>query len=199
MNAVGEATEVAMIPYQELDSFLSELSDDFDFAIGEMEVHGARHVAHELGALAKKKVVPKKLPVKATVKPGIYGRVTPNKQKPKSLTTPKKPAAKSAIQKHAAAGKNVAILARPKPHKAAEGPVSVSAMYSQLKDQGKVLNLMKVKQEATAEHKNLMAQDAFRKSVMGSLKAIDKRICQATTPGDYKARWNRLKIATGAW
>ncbi len=212
VDASGQATDVAMVPYQELDSFLSELSDDFEFGVGQMHVTGAKKYLGELGRLsAKLRIKPSaslKLGIaarpklQASVKAGIYGRVTPHKQRPKSLGRPKKPAGKRVVQKHRRKGKRAAIIARPKPHRAAQGPVSVSAMYKQLKSHGKILNLMQAQREATAEHRSLESESAFRHGVMKRLKAIDKRICHSPKSGSsdaYRARWNKLKIATGAW
>jgi hypothetical protein len=202
MDAQGNATDVAMVPYHELDSFLSELSSDFEFGVGKMHVTGAKDYVGELGKLSGSLGVRigVRPTLKASIKPGMYGRVTPHKQRPKSLGKPKKPAGKRAVSKHRRKGRKVAILARPKPHRGSTAPVSVSALYAQLKRQGKILDLMKVQREATAEHRSLEAQSAFRTNVLKSLSAIDKKM----TPGSantalLRDRYKKLKIASGAW
>jgi len=187
----GKVRDTAFVSMHEMDSLVGELEADYDFGLGAMEVSGA-HKFLDAGELGKLSLAVKgKLPIAAKVAVGAY----------KQLTSAKKPVkqapVRKAIQSVKASGKKPVVLARKKPETAhsAGGP-SLTQVYSGLKAQGKILNLLATKRAVTSEHNKLMGQDKFRDDVMSLLKKIDSQ-CAGDPKGSYFARWNKLKLATG--
>ncbi len=199
----GVVKDTVFVPVHQLDSLVGELSDDYDFGLGQMQVTGARKYARELGKLSVAFQAPKlkvSLPKLAIAKPKVTASVKPGAYKP--LKPPAKPVKKApikaAVRKVQKSGQHPAVIARPKSNKAATMPAqpTLSHVYDQLKKQGKIIDLMQTKRCATSEHNKLMADDAFQGSVMDMLAKIDKQI-SGTTNENYFARWNRLKNVTG--
>jgi len=214
----GEHKDHVFVPVNQLDSFLGELSDDYDFGLGQMEVTGARdyaEAAHELGRLTasvggkgrvlSKRLVPK---ISVKVKPAAYiklGAKPAPKAPVRKLATKapvQKPAQKApvraAVLKQKLKGAKPVVLAKKKPQKVAlsEQPATLSQIYSKLQAQGKIIDLLQAKREATSEHNAAMAEDSFRETVMNQLAKLDKQVCGSPNAA-YFQRWGKLKKATG--
>jgi hypothetical protein len=218
----GEHRDTVFVPVHQLDSFLGELSDDYDFGLGHMEVTGARDYVHSVGELGrlqasfkargsiktgikkpvKKTIVPK---ITATVKPAVYAKLSvaskpaskPASKAPAPTAKPKAPV-RAAVLKQKAKGKKPVVLAKKKAKKAALSaqPATLSQVYTKLQAQGKIIDLMQAKREATSEHNAAMARDNFRESVMSILNKLDRQVCGSPNAA-YFGRWNKLKRATG--
>jgi membrane carboxypeptidase/penicillin-binding protein PbpC len=87
------------------------------------------------------------------------------------------------------------VIARKKPEQQG-GPANLAQIYAELKRQGKVVNLLATKKKLTAEHERKMSNAGFKDSVMDLLRKIEKQ-CAGDASGNYFARWNALKKATG--
>jgi hypothetical protein len=189
-----------MVPVHELDSMVGELDSDYDFGLGEIDAtYGAPNLAAELGRLTVQARVsmPKiQLPkiqmpkISASIQAGRYKKIQAAKKPVKHAP------ARKAIKRVKAKGKKPVVLARQKAKSANSAAPTLSQIYKALKAQGKIINLLAVKRSVRSESDKLMAQDAFRDSVMSALRKLDKQ-CSGSSNGNYFARWNKLKKATG--
>lgn len=193
----GKVRDTVMVPVHELDSIVGELDSDYDFGLGEIDAtYGAPNLAAELGRLSvQARVSLPKLKIQA---PKISASVTAGRYK--KIQAAKKPTkhapARKAVRKVQRKGKKPVVLARQKKGKANSAAPTLGQIYAQLKAQGKIINLLAVKRSVKSESNKLLAQDAFRDSVMSALRKLDKQ-CSGTSNGNYFARWNKLKKATG--
>lgn len=188
LHSSGEVGEPVFVPLHELDSMVGELSSDFDFGLGQFTVDNR----HELGKLAVNFKAPKLTMPKLSFSIG-KGSYTP--LKPATKPTKKAPV-RAAVKRVQAQKKKPVVIARKKPASQASSAADLKKVYSELKRQGKIINLLATKTKVTAEHKSRMSQDGFRKTVMDLLRKIDKQ-CAGDASGNYFARWNKLKAATG--
>lgn len=181
-HAIGKP---AFVPLHELDSFVGELSDDFDFGLAEYEIQNPE----ELAALTFPKFALPKLSF--SIGQGKYAPL-----KLPNFPTKKAPV-RAAVKSVQAKGKKPMVLARKKPSQSNSArTASVADMYAALKKQGQLVNLLATKKRVTSEHNKRMGQDGFRDTVMSLLRKIEKQ-CAGDISGNYFSRWNRLKSITG--
>jgi hypothetical protein len=186
MEADGRTHRPVMVPLAELDSLVGELSDDFDFGLGQYEITNR----HELGALSLSFKAPKLTLPKLSFTVG-KGKYTP--LRPASAPTAKAPV-RAAVKKVIKAKKKPVVIARKKPEQLPAA--NLSQIYAELKRQGKIVNLLATKKKLSAEHTRKMSNEGFKGSVMDLLRKIEKQ-CAGDASGNYFARWNALKKATG--
>jgi len=195
LGADGKVRDTVMVPVHELDSVVGELDDDYDFGLGAMEVSGieeakaVRQINRELGKLSvsARFQAPQ---FSASVSTGRYKKVQAAKKPTKHAP------ARKAVKEVQAQGHKPVMIARQKKDRANSQAPSLSQIYKMLKAQGKIIDLLATKRAVTSESNKLMAQDAFRDSVQTALKKIDRQ-CTGSPNGNYFARWNKLKKATG--
>lgn len=184
MHQAGHALgRPVFVPVHELDSFVGELGEDFDFGLAEYQIENPE----ELAGIAKFAIP------KLSFSFG-QGKYTP-------LRTPSAPTRKApvraAVKRVQAKGKKPIVLARKKPAQTNSArTASIAEMYAALKKQGQLVNLLATKKQVTSEHKKRMDQDGFRDTVMTILRKIEKQ-CAGDTSGNYFSRWNKLKNVTG--
>lgn len=196
LGADGKVRDTVMVPVHELDSMVGELDSDYDFGLGEMDVAGAGAAARELGrlsfsasvALPKFQIQPPK--ISASVRAGRYKKIQAAKKPVKRAPV------RRAVRKVKAKGRKPVLVARQKKKMAHSSAPTLSQIYKSLKAQGKIINLLALQRTVTSESNKRMSQSGFRRSVLDLLRKIDRQ-CAGSTNGNYFARWNKLKKATG--
>jgi hypothetical protein len=183
----GQVSNPTFVPVNELDSLVGELSDDYDFGLGQLQVQNP----HELGRIKAKAKAKAKLPkVAISIAAGAYKALVPAK------APTKKPPVKAAVKAVAKTSKPL-VIARKKPTVSPQVQAkSLEQIYAELKAQGKLINLLATRKKLQAEHTRKVGQEGFRENVMDLLHKIEKQ-CAGDTKGNYFARWNRLKKMTG--
>lgn len=187
LGADGKVRDSVMIPVHELDSMVGELDSDYDFGLGEIESAELGRLSVQARVSLPKIQMPK---ISASIQAGRYKKIQAAKKPVKHAP------ARKAVKRVKAKGKKPVVLARQKPKSANSAAPTLSQIYKALKAQGKIINLLAVKRSVRSESDKLMAQDAFRDSVMSALRRLDKQ-CSGSSNGNYFARWNKLKKATG--
>jgi hypothetical protein len=182
----GGVSQPTFVPLSEIDSFVGELSDDYDFGLGKLSLQNPE----ELGAIkASFKLPTLTMPkIAIDIGQGHYKRLLP----------PKKPTRKAPVRAAVRSVRKPLVIARkksPAPSKAAQYK-TLDQIYKELKRQGKIVSLLATKKKLTAEHNRKRSHEGFRDNVMGLLRKIEKQ-CAGDTKGNYFARWNKLKKVTG--
>jgi hypothetical protein len=179
-----------MVPIHELDSMVGELAEDFDFGLGAYRIANPER---ELGQFRLNIKAPNiKLPkVAVSIAKGAYSVLAPA-----SKPTKKAPV-RAAVRKVQKAKKAPVVIARKKPEQNnISSPQTLAQIFGELKRQGKIVNLLATKKQVTASHTRRSCDDDFRDTVTTLLRKIEKQ-CAGDISGNYFARWNKLKKATG--
>lgn len=193
LGADGNVRDTVMVPVHELDSMVGELDPDYDFGLGEIDQPALEAELGRFTVQARFQAPRVRLPkvrIKASVKAGRYKKVQPAKRKVKHAPV------RRAVRKVKAKGRKPVLVARQKPHMAHSEAPTLGKIYATLKAQGKIIDLLATKRAFTSESNKRMSQDDFRSSVLRALRKIDRQ-CSGTSKGNYFARWNKLKKATG--
>lgn len=177
----GTVSQPSFVPLSEIDSFVGELSDSYDFGLGNLELQNPE----ELGAIKASIKLPK---VSISIGKGTYTKLKP----------PAKPTKKAPVRTAVKAVHKPLVIARkkaPAPTKAQDYK-TLEQIYTELKRQGKIVDLLATKKQVTAESKRKTGQEGFRQDVLDLLRKIDRQ-CSGDSKGNYFARWNKLKKLTG--
>jgi hypothetical protein len=192
INHSGQVGDPLFVPLHSLDSMVGELSDMFDFGLGEFYVENP----HELGRL-KARAKARPAPRRPAPRPKVSVSVAKGTYKP--LRPPTKPTTKApiraAVKKVQAQKKKPIVVARKKPSEATSAK-TLASVYAALKKQNKLLDLLAVKQAVTSESNKKLQDQDFKDNLTGLLKKIDTQVA-GDASGNYFARWNKLKKITG--